>query len=55
MYCKTIFFLVFDTTLASDNPLCFREILLERIKKLIITIEGVIRNEELQYDINRET
>ena len=31
MYCKTIFFLVIDATIASDNPSHFRENLLERI------------------------
>ena len=29
-------------------------IFLERIQKLIMTIEDKIRNEKLQYDINRE-
>ena len=46
-------FLVLDATLASDNPLCFRENLLERIYKLIMTIDDKIRDEKLQY-INRE-
>ena len=54
MYCKTIFFLVIDSTLASDNPLGFRKNLLERIVKLIMTIDDKIRDEKLQYDINRE-
>ena len=52
---KTYYFLVNDTTLASDNPLRYRCNLLERIYKLIMTIEDKIRDEKLQYDINRET
>ena len=51
MYCKTIFFLVIDATTASDNPLRFRKNLLERIEKLI---DKKIRDEKLQYDVNRE-
>ena len=47
-------FLVIDTTLASDNPLCFRKNLVERIWKVIMTIDDEIRDEKLQYDINRE-
>ena len=31
MYCKALFFLVIDTTLASDNRLRFRKKILERI------------------------
>ena len=54
MFWKTIFFLVTDTTLASDNPLRFRKNLVERIQKLIITIDDKIRDENLQDDINRE-
>ena len=42
-----------DTTLASDNPVSFRKNLLERIQKLIMTIDYKIRNEKLQYNINR--
>ena len=30
MYCKTIYVLVVDTTLALDNALCFRKNLLEK-------------------------
>ena len=40
------YFLVIDTTLASDNPLCFRKNLLKRIK-LIITNADKIRDEKL--------
>ena len=43
-----------DTTLALDNPLCSRKNLLERIQKLIMTIHDKVRDEKLQYDINRE-
>ena len=55
MHCKSIyFFLVIDTTPASDNLLRFRKNLLERIYKLIMTIDDTIKDEKLQYDINRE-
>ena len=47
-------FLVIDATLASDNPLHFRKNLIERILKIIRTIDDKIRDEKLQYDINRE-
>ena len=47
-------FLVIVITHSSDNCLHFRENFLERIKKLIITIDDKIRNEELQYNINKE-
>ena len=53
MYCKTIFFLFIDATLASDNLSRFRKNLLERIQKLIITINDKIRDKKLPYDINR--
>ena len=51
---KPYSFLVIDTTLAPDNPFCFRENLSERIQKLIMTIDDKIRDEKLQYDIKRE-
>ena len=47
-------FLVTDTTLGSDSPLCFRRNLLERIQKLIMTIDDKTRDEKLQRDINKE-
>ena len=47
-------FLVIDATLASGNPLRFRKNFLERIQKLIMTIDDKIRDETLQYDINKE-
>ena len=46
--------LVIDTTLVSDNPLSFRENLLEGIKMIIMTIDDKIRDEKLQYDVDRE-
>ena len=46
--------LVIDTTLVSDNPLSFRENLLEGIKIIIMTIDDKIRVEKLQYDVDRE-
>ena len=45
-------FLVNDTTLASDNPLRFRKLILEYNKTM--TINDQIRDEKLRYDINRE-
>ena len=54
MYCKTIFFLVIDTTIKSDSSLRLRKNLLEKIGKLIMTTDGKIRDEQLHYDINRE-
>ena len=46
-------FLAIDTTLASDNHLCFRKNLLERILKLIMmTIADKIEDEKLQDYIN---
>ena len=47
-------YLVIDTTLASDTPLCFIENLLKKILKLIMIIDDRMRDEKLQYDINRE-
>ena len=46
--------LVIDTTLVSDNPLSFRENLLEGIKIIIMAIDDKIRDEKLQYDVDRE-
>ena len=53
-FLKPYTFLVIYATLASDNPLRFRKNLLERIQKLIMTIDDKIENEKLQYDINSE-
>ena len=47
---KPCSFLVIDVILASNNPSRFRKNLL----KLIIAVGDKIRNEKLQYDINRE-
>ena len=46
--------LVNDITLASDNLLRFRRNLLKRILKLIMAIDDRIRDENMQFDINRE-
>ena len=54
MYCKTYSFLVIDTTLTSDNPSPFKKNLLEWIWNLIMAIDDKIKDEKLQYDINRE-
>ena len=50
-----MFFLVIQITLASNNLLHLRNNLLKRILKLIMTTDNKIRDEKLQYDINRET
>ena len=54
MCCKTLFLLVIDTTLASDNCSRFRKNLLERIQKLIMATDDKIRDEKLQYGFNTE-
>ena len=52
---KTYSFSVIDATLASDNLLHFRKNISEKTKKkLIMTTDDKIRDEKLQYDINRE-
>ena len=51
---KPFSFLVIDATLASDNPLQFKKNILERVYKIIMTIDNKIWDEKLQYDINRE-
>ena len=50
-----MFFLVIQITLASNDLLHLRNNLLKRILKLIMTTDNKIRDEKLQYDINRET
>ena len=50
---KPYFFLAINTSLASDNPLNLRYNL-ERMWKLIIITVDKIRDEKLQFDINRE-
>ena len=51
---KPYSFLIIDTTLASDNSSRFRTNSLERIQQLIMAIDDKIKDEKLQYDINRE-
>ena len=46
--------MVIDITLASDNSSCFRKDLLERIEKLVLIVDDKIKDEKLQYAINRE-
>ena len=43
-----------DATLASGNPSYFTKNLLDWIWQLIITIDDKIRDETLEYDINRK-
>ena len=47
------FSVIIDTTLTSGNSSRFRKNLPERISKLIITIDDKIRDERVQYHINR--
>ena len=49
-----LFITTFDTTLPSDDPLRFRKNLLDKHIIKIITIKDQIRDEKLQYVINRE-
>ena len=44
---KPYSFLVIDATLASDNLLCLRKNLLEKIQKFIMTTDDKIRDEKL--------
>ena len=52
---KPYSFLVIDSTLASDNSSCFKKNLLERIEKLIMTFDDKIKDENVQYNISKET
>ena len=54
MYWKPYSSLVIYAILTSDNPFHFRKNLVERMQKLIMTIDDKVRNEKLQYDSNRE-
>ena len=47
-------FLDIDTILASNNYSRFRKNLLETIQRIIMTIDDKVKNEKLQYHINRE-
>ena len=51
---KPCSFLVIDTTLASDNPLRFRNKLLERIKILITIIDDKIRDENCNMTLKEK-
>ena len=51
---KSYSLLINDTNLASDNLLCFTRNILERMQKVIMTINEKIRSEKLQYDLNTE-
>ena len=42
------------TTLASDNSSRLKKNILERVEKLIIKIDDKIRDEKVQYNINKE-
>ena len=47
-------FLVIDTTLPSDDSSRFRKNIFDTLLKLITTIGDKIKDEKLQYNINRE-
>ena len=51
---KPFLFFVINTTLASDNPLRFRKNLSRKNIGITMTINDKIRDEKLQYDINKE-
>ena len=51
---KLYSFLVIDAALALNDFLRFRKNALERIEKLIMKVDGQIRDEKLQYHISRE-
>ena len=51
---KPFLFFVINTTLASDNPLRFRKNLSWKNIEITMTINDKIRDEKLQYDINKE-
>ena len=51
---KPFLFFVINTTLASDNPLRFRKNLSRKNIEITMTINDKIRDEKLQYDINKE-
>ena len=51
---KLYSFLVIDTALTSGNLLLFRCNRLARIENLMMIIDDKIRDDKLQYDINRK-
>ena len=53
MYCKKYLFLVINTTPPLDNPLRCQKYLFEAVYRIIMNIDDKIRDEKLQYDINR--
>ena len=58
MYCRRVFFVVNDTTLASDNPDNLERIfwnnILKQIYNKVMTIDDKVKDKKIQYDINRE-
>ena len=51
---KPYFFLVINTTLASNNPFHFKKNLLERIQKLNITIDDIIRDKNCNMKLREK-
>ena len=47
-------FVVDDSTLISVNALCLRKNILEKVYHKIMTIDDQIKDEKLQYNINRK-
>ena len=50
---KSYFLLLIETILAPDNSISCWKNILERVEKLIMTIVDKIRDEKLQFNINR--
>ena len=47
-------FLVDDSTLLSVNALCLRKNIVEKVYHKIMTIDDQIKDEKLQYNMNRK-
>ena len=54
MYCRTIFFLVNDRTLPSDNSLRFRKSLLKQLHNKSGQLMLKLEIKKIQYAINKE-
>ena len=47
-------FLINNTTLSSDDPLQFRKFILEKIYDKSIQLIKILKNEQLQFNVNGE-
>ena len=54
MYCKIIFFFSYYCYTCITQSFTFQKDSLRKNKKLILTIDDKIKDQKLQYDINRE-